>query len=105
VATRPETTHGPYCKGKPTGRGSDTSRESLLACQRSVTDGGRESRSCPDRLPALPSAKHRARKDEAHREIDEVRTLHHQPLDPSQPRSGFEKLRTKQAERRERDAR
>ncbi|CAM9256084.1 unnamed protein product [Ectocarpus sp. 12 AP-2014] len=105
VAARPETTYAPYCKGKPTGRGSGSSRESLLACQRSVTDGGRESRSCPDRLPALPSAKHRARKDEAHREIDEVRTLHHQPLDPSQPRSGFEKLRKKQAERRERDAR
>lgn len=69
---RPETTDAPYCKGKPTSRGSDSSRESLLASQRSVIDGGRESRSCPDRLPALPSANHRARKDEAHREIDEV---------------------------------
>ncbi|CBJ30237.1 conserved unknown protein [Ectocarpus siliculosus] len=105
VAARPETTDAPYCQGKPTSRGGDSSRESLLASQRSVTDGGRESRSCADRLPALPSPNHRARKDEAHREIDEVRTLHHQPLDPSQPRSGFEKLRKKQAERRERDAR
>ncbi|CAM9400850.1 unnamed protein product [Ectocarpus fasciculatus] len=105
VAARPETTDAPYFRGKPTSRGSDSSHESLLASQRSVTDGDREDRSCPDRLPALPSANHRARKDEAHREIDEVRTLHHQPLDPSQPRSGFEKLRKKQAERRERDAR
>ncbi|CAB1112029.1 unnamed protein product [Ectocarpus sp. CCAP 1310/34] len=105
VAARPETTYAPYCKGNHTSRGSDSSRESLLASQKSVTDGRRESRSCPDRLPALPSANHRARKDGAHRQIDEVRTLHHQPLDPSEPRSGFEKLRKKQAERRERDAR
>eukprot|EP00904_Undaria_pinnatifida_P004042 jgi/Undpi1/13639/HiC_scaffold_9.g03293.m1 len=56
------------------------------------------------RLPALPSAGQRARK-ETLREIDEVRMLHHQPLEPKLPRSGFEKLHRKQADRRERDAR
>lgn len=72
VAARPETTDAASCRDKPTSRGTDSSCESLLASQRSVTDGDRESRSFPDRLPAIPSANHRARKDEAQREIDEA---------------------------------
>eukprot|EP00903_Cladosiphon_okamuranus_P015016 g13894.t1 len=96
AVARPETDHRD-CHGNPSDSGGV---QSLLASQRSVTDTDRHQRSSVGKLPALRSAQ-----KEALREIDEVRTLHHQPLVPSQPRSGFEKLRRKQEERRERDAR
>ncbi|CAM9618005.1 unnamed protein product [Scytosiphon promiscuus] len=99
VAVRPHKVHK-FHGGDPNRIGDV---ESLQASQRSSTNSDGRPRSIGDSLPALPSATKRAQK-EALREIDEVRTLHHQPSDPSQPRSGFEKLRRKQAERRERDA-
>ncbi|CAM9313803.1 unnamed protein product, partial [Hapterophycus canaliculatus] len=99
VAVRPHIHHN-FHYGEPD---SGSEIESLRASQRSGTDATGNHRSDGDRLPALPSAAQRAQK-ETLREIDEVRTLHHQPMNPRQPRSGFEKLRRKQAERRERDA-
>ncbi|CAM9316736.1 unnamed protein product, partial [Laminaria digitata] len=82
-----------------------SSGESLLGRRRSTpeTDRHRHSDNSEGRLPRLPSAGQRARK-ELLREVDEVRMLHHQPTEPKLPRSGFEKLRRKQADRRERDS-